>query len=409
MTFKEWLICEMGDIASRDTSTIQLKPNTDKTRYLYNFNHKGYTFEVEFNLTNAEFLRNNIPFWQISFKGPNGYYLTGRAGFAATAIYTQVLLAIKKLFETTQVNGLHFSPGEPVMRLMYDKFFKTYLSNDFMQIDINYYLRKTTLKELMKDSDEKEKLKTYKDILQNRRYTQQTTKEIKKARQRKLLTKKMVGNFVYFGEEKISYIVNITGEVVELYYISKRDTKKAYVDSVNINTNDLNFDQVPSQEEIKQALIAFANSPDIATNLTNDLENRMRQHGIQIRDFDKEIKEHLNTFIYDSYNNVIYLINIRAKYLGQSYKGNPLFIDYHSIPSLDFIKNPDNPKEVSQERIKDLLEDIVNNDLNHDIKTWLKSEESKPLHDWLKQFGLEYKPATASLNFNDDSPIYPEY
>jgi hypothetical protein len=156
LNFRDFMrLDEIMDIASADTSEIVLKRN--RNSYIYDFEHNGEGYKVEMEKSNYpdEDMTEFNPTYVIAFEGPNDMDLTGTAGMSATIIYRAMLLAIKKLLETTEVNSLEFSPAVPRMLPMYDIFYRKYLLPDpprgqgFVRVRPTLYVRRSHLEDKM--------------------------------------------------------------------------------------------------------------------------------------------------------------------------------------------------------------------------------------------------------------------
>jgi len=120
-----------------------LPDNDDFIGYESTFEHGNHTYIVEFEEKTSSLAGKNIKnVYQVSFTGPRGFYLTGASGPEAMAIYTKMLLAIKKLIATVRVDGLTYSPAQVNMIPIYDRFFKTFAKEDFVRIDKTVILKK---------------------------------------------------------------------------------------------------------------------------------------------------------------------------------------------------------------------------------------------------------------------------
>ena len=122
--------------------------------YTYSFTHEGDAYTVDMSKDKVNRLVGySLPMtltsYNIEFSGPSGYSLTGSAGSSAVKIYSNMLAAIKKLMETEEVDAFTFSAAHPFMVPMYDRFFKTYLGNQFTQVHENMYMRNDRLKEAL--------------------------------------------------------------------------------------------------------------------------------------------------------------------------------------------------------------------------------------------------------------------
>lgn len=183
--------------------------------YESHFTHDGKPYEVSLNREKEDYQGVEIPgFFSVVFEGPAGTSSTGTAGTAATAIYTQLLLSVKKLIEVETVNGFSFSPAEPAMGLVYQRFYKQFLQPaGFIRINMNDYLKKDYLKELLKKKADSEKKRVYGKIIDTNRDVQYKIKAVEadKAKVRAIRRglPNMVGKLHTFtngwGEKKVFY------------------------------------------------------------------------------------------------------------------------------------------------------------------------------------------------------------
>ncbi len=123
--------------------------NENSGGFLSKFKHSEDDFEVSMYRAKINYAGQDVPgSFKIEFTGPNGFNTTGKAGSEATAIYTKVLLAIKKLMTTQTVNGLTFEPAEPGMALVYQRFYDRFLKNEFVRISRNEAVRKSFINQI---------------------------------------------------------------------------------------------------------------------------------------------------------------------------------------------------------------------------------------------------------------------
>jgi hypothetical protein len=189
MNFGEFFrLNEIADFAVRDTSGVDLKGShsssqlsqaraacrrerdglswdelaacaQDKLRSMVpstferNFDIDGNSFRVHLKNYGSSLVRSSSDFIQalldagasqddlgdlfknvyyLSFRGPRGYSSTG-ANRGAAEVYTQVLMTVKKFSEEHQLDGLAFTPYEPGMGLVYNRFIKNF--TDFSLVD----------------------------------------------------------------------------------------------------------------------------------------------------------------------------------------------------------------------------------------------------------------------------------
>ena len=167
----------------------------------YNFTIGSDNFEVSFNKGSEYVSGFNIPdIWDITFEGPSGYSTTNK-NKNATLIYKQLLLSVKKLLETEKVNGVTFTPAEPAMALVYNQFYKQFLSNDFIRVQTFTLVKKEVVREILEgkwggSEVSKNRFKTL--ILNASREARMKLQQIKqqKATNRDLVKNVPIGKFV---------------------------------------------------------------------------------------------------------------------------------------------------------------------------------------------------------------------
>ena len=158
MTFKEFMLSEIGEIEKTDVSGIDLEKNSlsqDRLFYWFDVDNNNYSLvfikcpPISFGnkkLTNTAYT--------IEFRGPNGHSLTGTG--KSSIIYTKVLLGIKAFIQKYHPEGLVFSGYDNYMSLIYDSFYKRFLSDKperpsdqvFLKINHEDYLRKDIFEKL---------------------------------------------------------------------------------------------------------------------------------------------------------------------------------------------------------------------------------------------------------------------
>lgn len=145
------------------------------------------------------------PSFSITFSGPSRFSTTNKAGSGASTIYTQLLLAVKKLTETEKVNGLTFYPAEPGMGLVYQRFYKQYLKAEFLRVSPKEYVRKDYIQEILAGKSQGKKNLAYSQILGNERRVRTALKQASDmkndVRLKKLRGMKLVGRVVVMKDE----------------------------------------------------------------------------------------------------------------------------------------------------------------------------------------------------------------
>lgn len=141
--------------------------NNSTKGFSYEFTHGKDSFEVSMEDGEHSLYGQHIDhIYSISFRGPAGYSSTGASGAEGSKIYSQLVLAIKKLVENHEVNGFYFTPAEPGMRIVYTRFYNTFMKDDFVRVETDLYVRR----ELVKEAFEKAKSRNpalAKDMLQS--------------------------------------------------------------------------------------------------------------------------------------------------------------------------------------------------------------------------------------------------
>lgn len=261
MNFREWLALEIIDIANFDAS--ELKITRSGSGHKISFTQNGQYFTIWFAETNIEFQGNYIPdCYEISFKGPSDYDLTGTSGNSASAVYTKLLAGIAKfLEEEAPVNGLSFSGNEPVMDLIYNRFYKQYLQKEFLRINSKEYISKKYLKKNLQNSSSKQN--AYKNIISANRVHVNFLNDIKqnksKRRNNYLSLKKFEGRFVFsrnLGGESINYVFGKTSTALSV--IKMLRTGVFVVTTLGLNQIS---DALPTNEQIHNFLLRLKETP----------------------------------------------------------------------------------------------------------------------------------------------------
>jgi hypothetical protein len=160
--------------------------------------------------------------YYLAFEGPSGYSTTG-ANKGATEVYSQVLMTVKKFSEEHQLDGLAFTPYEPGMGLVYNRFIKNF--TDFQMVDKNngLYLSKKLLDGII------QKWPVMANIIAN---TQQDhADELRRTRDKKFqhrneagIARGMIGKMVVFdnysAEKRIGLAYGYERGQLNLYYLS---------------------------------------------------------------------------------------------------------------------------------------------------------------------------------------------
>lgn len=173
-------------------------PERTKGGFSSQFTHKNEEFEVTMERKSIKYAGHNVPgSFEIAFVGPNGYYTTNTAGNNAPAIYTQVLLAVKKLMATQVVNGISFAPAEPGMALVYQRFYDRFLKNDFVRINKSEAVRKTFIDKINQQLNPNEKAQIDASIKSTEQETNAYLNQIKNNRGQERQIKIMAQTMLY--------------------------------------------------------------------------------------------------------------------------------------------------------------------------------------------------------------------
>lgn len=165
----------------------------------FNFQIDGDDFHVIFDKTNMNWKELSVEnIWDVTFEGPNGTGLTHK-NKNSTLIYKNLLLSIKKLMETEKVNGIVFVASNPHMALVYNQFFKQFLSKDFIAIDHFSFVKKEIIRDIKDPELKKEILEK---IISSSRNTREIIKNVKtrKKELRNLITNPPIGDIFYMNK-----------------------------------------------------------------------------------------------------------------------------------------------------------------------------------------------------------------
>lgn len=133
---------EMSDATTADISNVELKDDPP-LKLSYAFEIDGNNYAVEFSkrdiTMNGVTISKNA--YSIGFTGPNRYELTHNTK-NPTAVYAELIKAVRKLIEVKNPDVLTFySYAEPAQSMMYDIFYKRFLSKLYTRVGAYNYLR----------------------------------------------------------------------------------------------------------------------------------------------------------------------------------------------------------------------------------------------------------------------------
>lgn len=269
---------------------VEYKEENKDAGFKSKFKHQNTDFEVTMSKTKIEYAGRNIPgSYNIDFAGPNGYRTTNTAGTSGSAIYTQVLLAIKKLMTTQEVNGISFYPAEPGMALVYQRFFDRFLSNDFMRISKNEAVRKTTIEQINQKLRITDKLKAQEKIDKENQETNDYFNLVKANRSQERLMKKLIPTMLYKivktkDNRNIAIFdmrLNTKGQIVIQGIVSGYSLGD-YAQPIKLTTDDIT--QTPTDiESGKRLLTTIKNNSNWLSLLDQNQFNAMaKQYGVDM-------------------------------------------------------------------------------------------------------------------------------
>jgi len=183
-------IVEFIDLNKADISNIEI--NRTGHGYYHSWHYNNEEYNVFFNKIenfqlpttskkNAWFFSGatkDLPItikangYGVDFIGPNGFNATELEDGNSIAIYTKLMLVIRKLLETKNIDYLQFSGTTGKMDRIYDKLIKTFANNIFTWYDHKILLNNSFLDRILLLHPEKEK-----DIIQKLSDTQKNRKE----------------------------------------------------------------------------------------------------------------------------------------------------------------------------------------------------------------------------------------
>ncbi len=270
MHFKQFY--EMSSIKDTDVSNVRLIPgwhdNADKS-YWYHFEVKGEEYRVAFFLEDILLIGKWWPVWNISFKNKeSGYGLTDKMEGSATAVYSQVLLAVKKLFEIEDVKAITFSAYSEKMTSIYDRFFDKFLSKNFTRYNSKYYLEKNAFRQAVAEQNDPSVAKgIFSSMLAANRSRLKDKKDAaekeNKERELRRQFRRYVGHFVLFNYWlEGNYVAYVTkfheGKESSFEIIKLTAQGMPYITSMR--ADKLLPDKKPSPEQIQKLTSAMQNS-----------------------------------------------------------------------------------------------------------------------------------------------------
>lgn len=142
-------IVEFTDPAQADISDINLIKVDWGYYYNWNYNNIKYSVGFErvqepFELPDGKEVEANG--FILEFVGPKGTRPTDLAGDTSLVVYKKMMLAIRKLLETENVDYFAFAGQTGKMDRLYDRFVKTFLGDRFTWYDSVILMNKEFLK-----------------------------------------------------------------------------------------------------------------------------------------------------------------------------------------------------------------------------------------------------------------------
>lgn len=225
MNFREFLrLDEIFDIASMDTSGVELK--VEPWGFSHKFQHDGENYEIKMPMREVPCEIGRVETYTVDFQGPSGHSLTGEAGMSANIIYSKLLLVVKKLLETTDVNALKFSAYDPRMAPMYRLFYTKFLRPNpprgagFIMMGNGFYVRKDIVKERLEQGRRDTYAEYPQDVMsQAIQANRDNLEEVEKVNQNKKLKRQLVRIFKKDGI--FIYVVKVR-KGPEVLMVSKR-------------------------------------------------------------------------------------------------------------------------------------------------------------------------------------------
>ena len=227
INFKEWIsnlqLNEILDLTGRNYPDIHLVGGGDSYKSDFNSIDKDgerKSYKLSCHLSSHR-LRNHdpntgntisimdVPSWDISLYGPQGWGLTHNAN--ASDVYGKMLYSLKLFFEKVQPAAISFSAFEKEMSLVYKKFLDRFLKNDFLQVDEALFIHKGHISNF--SEEEQKLLKTR--IEQQKKSTEDALQQIRndKISKRKeiLEMRNKIGKFVRITYGRTSRVGLIVG------------------------------------------------------------------------------------------------------------------------------------------------------------------------------------------------------
>lgn len=227
-------------------------------------NQFGVTFERLPKTFEGKTVEN---IYNVIFTGPESTNTTKR-GRDMHTIYKNLLLAVRKLIETNNVEGLIFTPAEPAMGLVYHKFYKQFLIKQFLMVGNSIYLRKDVIRDLMSGVSDDKKRRSYGNALQSYRNYLAQGRQVKAQKDADRLWKSITAPgkpvvFSKFGNSRTGIINQSYSDTATVLYIDHGYGKVA---ETLISKKDLVTDEQPDQYELGLLGKALQNTSYVRQN-----------------------------------------------------------------------------------------------------------------------------------------------
>ena len=273
MSKKRYAAEENNDRWEKIQDCIETKKQTwlkeNNKGFKSKFDHNGENFEVTLEKVDMAFNGIDIPdAYTIEFTGANDFSTTGTAGTSATAIYSKVLLVIKKFLNDHEVNGLHCKPQEPAMATIYQRFFEKFLKGQFLKISEYESVRKEYIQSLMKNMNPAAKQAAYSALLAASQNTKVNLQKINagKGEERRLrkLSQTISGRVMKTTDGANFYVAKVMSDTIEGI-----KSKDGSVPHVMIIPHNVITSTPSSMEEGKELLTAISKNQKWASTLTS--------------------------------------------------------------------------------------------------------------------------------------------
>ncbi|RTK96675.1 MAG: hypothetical protein EKK64_03560 [Neisseriaceae bacterium] len=218
--------------------------------YEFKLNQRKYKVEID---RNTDYFKGErlIGVFDVFFEGPSTYNLTRDSSPQhAREVYSNLIASIIKFIEEEEktghpVNGFQFNASEPDMEIIYDLFYKNYLSKaGFVRTQIishDFYLKKDYVREMLKRLRDFEKKDFFKGIVSSNRDKKQLIQGVRDSkslgRENALFFQQNKNKFLYFknpgdGTLRLGFLYSLElGSATEKNTTSINKIKVFYVNN----------------------------------------------------------------------------------------------------------------------------------------------------------------------------------